>query len=124
MRALSHDRNFTLLWLGQTLSDVGSQVTTIALPLLVLVLTGSAAQAGLVGVARMIALPIVSLAAGALELLGLLIARHHGASPSAIGGVFAVMGVGGLLGAVVAGPARRRVSTRVGVLAELWFEPC
>lgn len=296
MRALSRDRNFTLLWVGQTLSEVGSQVTTIAMPLLVLALTGSAAKAGLVGVARMIALPLVSLPAGviadrgnrrhlmiacaagrlvatasvavalavgrpglaqlmsvalidaglysvatvaergligeivpdalysdavavnegreaaayttgpplggalfglaralpfvadtvsflaalaslavmrapareepppspagrglraafgevregmrwlwgipflragallyavanvsvgALELLGLLIARHHGASSSAIGGAFAVVGVGGLLGAAVAGPLRRRVSTRVGVLAEIWFD--
>lgn len=306
MRALSRDRNFTLLWVGQTLSEVGSQVTTIAMPLLVLTLTGSAAKAGLVGVARMIALPLVSLPAGviadrrdrrrvmmacaagrlvatasvavalavgrpglaqlmavalidaglysvaivaergligevvpdalysdavavnegraaaaytagppfggalfglaralpfvadaisflaalaslavmrrpapgvgsrpsapgvgpgaaalgrglrgafgearegmnwlwrhpflragallyavanvslgALELLGLLIARHHGASSSAIGGAFAVIGAAGLLGAAVAGPLRRRVSTRVGVLTEIWFD--
>ncbi|MDQ6731365.1 MAG: MFS transporter [Actinomycetota bacterium] len=305
MRVLSRDRNFTLLWIGQTLSEVGSQVTTIAMPLLVLALTGSAAKAGLVGVARMIALPLVSLPAGviadrgdrrhlmiacaagrlvatasvavalavgrpglaqlmavalidaglysvatvaergligeivpdalyadavavnegreaaaytagpplggalfglaralpfladtvsflaalatlavmrrpapgrssrlapgvtsappalgrglrgaigearegmswlwrhpflragallyavanvsvgALELLGLLIARHHGASSSAIGGAFAVVGAAGLLGAAVAGPLRRRVSTRVGVLAEIWFD--
>ncbi|MDQ2894818.1 MAG: hypothetical protein M3Y09_04125, partial [Actinomycetota bacterium] len=54
--------------------------------------------------------------------LGLLIARHHGASSSAIGGAFAVVGAGGLLGAAVAGPLRRRVSTRVGVLAEIWFD--
>jgi MFS family permease len=65
---------------------------------------------------------VANVTLGALELLGLLIARHHGASPSAIGGVFALMGAGGLLGAVVAGPLRRRVSTRVGVLAELWFD--
>jgi len=302
MRALSRDRNFTLLWVGQTLSEIGSQVTTIAMPLLVLALTGSAAKAGLVGVARMVAFPLVALPAGviadrsdrrrvmivcaagrsvatasvavallagrpglgqlmavalvdaglysvatvaergligevvpdalysdavavnegraaaaftagpplggvlfglsralpfvadgvsflaalaslvvmrrpapgegsrpaapgsaalghglagaladaregmswlwrhpflragallyavanvslgALELLGLLIARHHGASSSAIGGAFAVVGAGGLLGAAVAGPLRRRVSTRVGVLAEIWFD--
>ncbi len=40
------------------------QITTIAMPLLVLALTGSAAKAGLVGVARMVAFPLVSLPAG------------------------------------------------------------
>jgi len=33
-----------------------------------------------------------------------------------------VIGAGGLLGAAVAGPLRRRVSTRAGVLAEIWFD--
>ena len=65
---------------------------------------------------------VANVSLGALELLGLLIARHHGASSSAIGGAFAVVGAGGLLGAAVAGPLRRRVSTRVGVLAEIWFD--
>jgi len=63
MRALSRDRNFTLLWVGQTLSEIGSQVTAIAMPLLVLALTGSAAK---VGVARMVAFPLVSLPAGVI----------------------------------------------------------
>jgi len=66
IRALSRDRNFGLLWGGEVLSEVGSQVTTIAMPLLVLALTGSAAKAGLVGVARTIAFPISALPAGVL----------------------------------------------------------
>ncbi len=57
---------------------------------------------------------------GAVELLGLLIARHHGASAAAIGGAFALVGSGGVLGAMVAGPVRRRLSARGGVLAEPW----
>jgi MFS family permease len=63
-----------------------------------------------------------NLTIGALELLALLIAHHHGASPAAIGGMFAIVGVGGVLGAVVAGPIRRRVSTRWAVLAEPWSD--
>jgi MFS family permease len=296
-RALSRDRNFALLWIGEAVSQVGSQVTTIAMPLLVLALTGSAAKAGLVGVARAVAYPLATLPAGvladrvdrrrlmmacasgravaigsvvlalalghppfvqllaatfidavlfsvasvaergllaqlvpapaladavtlnearsatavlagpaaggalfgvaralpfladavsflvvvaslgalriparqaptverptsatgirgllgevrdglqwlwrepflragsalyatanvtiaAVELLGLLIARRHGASSAAIGGAFAIVGVGGLVGAAIANPLRRRVTARVAVLAEPWF---
>lgn len=297
MRALSGNRNYMLLWVGEMLSEVGSQVTTIAMPLLVLALTGSPAKAGLVGFARTLAYPLVALPAGVLadrinrralmaacaagrlvaigsvpvalavgrptlgqlmavalidaalfttamvaergllgeivapeafsdaiaynegrsaagytagpplggalfgiarglpfiadavsfaavlaglaamrvppraacaenparvrglrgaarearegmgwlwaqpflragsllyaaanvsaaglELLGILVARHHGASAAAIGGAYSLVGVGAILGAVVAGPLRRRVSTRVGVLGETWVE--
>jgi hypothetical protein len=58
---------------------------------------------------------------GAVELLGLLIARRHGASSAEIGGAFAIVGAGGLVGAALAGPLRRRVSARRAVLAEPWF---
>lgn len=57
---------------------------------------------------------------GALELLALLIMRRHGASPAAIGGAYAIIGAGGLGGAAIAGPIRRRVSARSGILAEPW----
>ena len=57
----------------------------------------------------------------AIELLGLLIARAHGASSAAIGGAFALVGVGVLLGAALARPLRRRLSARLAVLAEPWF---
>jgi hypothetical protein len=63
-----------------------------------------------------------NLTIGALELLGLLVAHHHGASPAAIGGMFAIVGGGGVLGAGIAGPLRRRVSTRWAVLAEPWSD--
>jgi MFS family permease len=48
------------------LSDIGSQVTVTAMPLLVLFLTGSAADAGLVGVAGTIAYPVAALPSGVL----------------------------------------------------------
>jgi predicted MFS family arabinose efflux permease len=41
-----------LLWTGQAVSSVGTEVSQIAYPLLVLAMTGSAAQAGVVGFAR------------------------------------------------------------------------
>ena len=65
-RALSRNRNFARLWAGEVISELGSQVTTIAMPLLVLSLTGSPAQAGLVGVARSLAAPLATLPAGVL----------------------------------------------------------
>jgi predicted MFS family arabinose efflux permease len=47
-----------------------------------------------------------------LYLLAILLARHHGASSAAVGAMFAIVGVGGVLGALAAAPARRRLSAR------------
>jgi hypothetical protein len=63
-----------------------------------------------------------NLTLGAVELLGVLVARHHGASSAAIGLAFAIAGAGGIVSALVAGPMRRRVSSRWAVLAEPWFD--
>lgn len=63
---LRGNRDFTLLWVGDVLSQLGSQATTLAMPLLVLVLTGSAADAGLVGFAKALGYPASALPAGAL----------------------------------------------------------
>ncbi len=61
---LWRNRDFVLLQLGRLLSTGGSQVTSIAYPLLVLALTGSAAKAGLVAFARALPMPLLSLPAG------------------------------------------------------------
>jgi hypothetical protein len=47
-------RDFRLLWAGQAISSLGTQIQTVALAWLVYDLTGSAAQLGAVGVARAI----------------------------------------------------------------------
>jgi MFS family permease len=60
------NRRFALLWVGDALSEVGSQATSVAMPLLVLALTGSPAKAGLVGLARSLAYPLAPLPAGVL----------------------------------------------------------
>lgn len=62
-----------------------------------------------------------NLTIGAVELLGVLVARRHGASSAEIGLAYAIVGAGGLLSAALAGPARRRLSTRLAVIAEPWF---
>lgn len=63
---LLRNRNFMLLWGGETLSELGSQTSTVAYPLLVLALTGSAAKAGVVGLAKWLPVAVCALPAGML----------------------------------------------------------
>ncbi len=65
-RPLWRNRNFLLLWGGQTVSRLGSRVSDIALPLLVLALTRSPAQAGFIAAAQSLPYLLLSLPAGAL----------------------------------------------------------
>src|SRR5215467_10976178 len=60
------NRDYMLLWSGQAVSSLGTQVSTIAFPFLVLTLTGSLAQAGFMGGLRALPYLIFSLPAGAL----------------------------------------------------------
>lgn len=63
---LLRNRDYMLLWSGQTLSALGSQISTVAYPLLILALTGSAAKAGVVGLAKWLPVAVFALPAGAL----------------------------------------------------------
>ncbi len=65
-RPLWRNRDFLLLWSGQTVSTLGTNVSTLALPLLVLALTHSPAQAGLLTATRLLPYLLFSLPAGAL----------------------------------------------------------
>ena len=60
------NRDFRLLWAGETLSELGSQSAMVAYPLLVLSLTGSPTKAGAVGLAKWLPLALFSLPAGVL----------------------------------------------------------
>lgn len=60
------NRDYLLLWSGQLVSSIGTQVTQLALPILILALTGSPVQSGLVSAIRAIPYLIFSLPAGAL----------------------------------------------------------
>ena len=64
--ALHRNREFRLLWSGQTLSELGSQLSLVAYPLLVLAITGSPAKAGVVGFAKTVPIAVLALPAGAL----------------------------------------------------------
>jgi MFS family permease len=61
---LRRNRDFVLLESGRLLSTAGSQLTTIAYPLLVLALTHSPAKAGIVSFARLIPSALFALPAG------------------------------------------------------------
>jgi MFS family permease len=61
---LRRNRDFVLLQLGQLLSSLGTQSTSIAYLLLVLALTGSAAKAGTVAFARTLPLALLALPVG------------------------------------------------------------
>lgn len=66
MSSLWRNREFNLLWVGQCLSDLGDAVAMLALPLLVLALTGSPVQAGLVGTIAQVIRLVCRLPAGVL----------------------------------------------------------
>jgi predicted MFS family arabinose efflux permease len=63
---LWRNRDFTILWSGQAVSTLGSSISQIALPLLVLALTHSPAQAGLLGALQFVPYLLLSLPAGVL----------------------------------------------------------
>jgi MFS family permease len=62
---LGRNRDFVLLQAGQLFSAAGSSFTSVAYPLLVLSLTHSPVQAGLVSFARLLPSPLLGLLAGA-----------------------------------------------------------
>ncbi|GAC1566349.1 MAG: MFS transporter [Ktedonobacteraceae bacterium] len=64
--SLWHNRDFLLLWSAQTVSVIGTNVSRLAMPLLVLALTHSPAQAGFMTAIRQIPYLLFSLPAGAL----------------------------------------------------------
>jgi len=63
---LRANRDFQLLWAGQAVSVLGSRVSQIAYPLLVLAMTGSPATAGVVGFIGTLPYILFQLPAGAL----------------------------------------------------------
>ncbi len=63
---LWRNREFNLLWVSQALSDLGNAISTLAVPLLVLGVTGSVVQAGLVGTIGLVVMVVARLPAGVL----------------------------------------------------------
>lgn len=60
------NRNFVLLWSGQFVSTFGTNISSLALPLLVLALTRSPAQTGIATALHMLPYAVFALPAGAL----------------------------------------------------------
>jgi MFS family permease len=65
-RSLLRNRDYVILLTGQIVSTLGTSMSAVTLPLLILVLTGSPAQAGIAGFLETLPFLILSLPAGAL----------------------------------------------------------
>ena len=63
---LWRNRDYMLLWSGQMVSSIGTRVSMLAFPLLVLAITHSPAQAGLIAALRGLPYALFILPAGAL----------------------------------------------------------
>lgn len=66
MQPLRRNLRFQLFWVGSAASELGSTLTWLAYPLLVLALTGSPGQAGLVGAVELASGMVFALPAGVL----------------------------------------------------------
>jgi MFS family permease len=64
-RPLRH-RDFRNLWLGQSISTIGAEISTVAIPYQVYKLTGSTALVGLLGLASLVPLLVAPLVGGAI----------------------------------------------------------
>jgi len=64
--SLWHNRDYLLLWSGQLISSIGTQISQLTFPLLILAITFSPAQAGIVGALRGLPFAVLCLPAGAL----------------------------------------------------------
>lgn len=63
---LRESRDFRLLWLGELVSTTGRQITVVALPLQIFLLTRSSLDVGLIGLAQLVPLVICSIVGGAI----------------------------------------------------------
>lgn len=63
---LRHDRDFRLLWIGQLVSGAGRQVTVVALPFQLYVLTSSTLAVGLLALVQLVPILIFALGGGAV----------------------------------------------------------
>lgn len=95
--SLRGNRDFVLLQAGQLLSTLGNQSSFVAYPLLVLVVTGSPAQAGLVGFASILPYPLFVLPAG------LIADRLDRKRVMIVADVVRALALGGLVAALAAG---------------------
>ncbi len=66
LEPLRRDRDFRLLWLGQLISGVGRQVTVVALPYEVFVLTGTPLSIGVLAIVQLVPILVFALGGGAI----------------------------------------------------------
>ena len=63
---LRRDRDYRFLWIGQLISGAGRQVTVVALPFQLYVLTGSTLAVGLLAVVQLVPILVFALGGGAM----------------------------------------------------------
>lgn len=63
---LRRDRDFRFLWIGQVISGIGRQVTVVALPFQLYVLTGSTLAVGLLALVQLVPILVFALGGGAI----------------------------------------------------------
>ena len=94
---LRRNRDFTALWVGQTASALGTSISSLAYPLLILAATGSPALAGLVGTVLAAVTFVLRIPAGAV------VDRVDGKRLMLVCDAARFLAVGGLAAAVFAG---------------------
>ena len=105
-RELSRNRDFTILWTGQTISDLGSQVSMFAFPLVTFAVSGSALWAAVVDAAFLLGMCGALLPAGVLADRvdrRLLMRTASGAGVL----LYASLAIAGALGALTSGTSPR-----------------
>ena len=63
---LRRDRDYRFLWTGQVISGFGRQVTVVALPFQLYVLTGSTLAVGLLALVQLVPILVFALGGGAV----------------------------------------------------------
>ncbi|WP_422774190.1 hypothetical protein ACN28C_15720 [Plantactinospora sp. WMMC1484] len=129
---LHRHRDFRLLWLGQAGSSFGASVTSVALPLTAVAVLGAGTFQVALLTARDPYLRVLTVF-GAVSNLGLIgyqsilvvfLVREVGIGPGAVGGLIALMSLGGVLGATAATPLSRRLgSARALLFCEIGAAP-
>ncbi len=99
VRETLSNRQFALLWGGQTVSQFGDGVMSVALPLLVLTMTKSAADLGIVVAARLVPTVVFLLLGGAVSdrVSRRLAMLTSDVSRAAISATLGALGIAGLL---------------------------
>jgi MFS family permease len=98
-RSLARNRDFTVLWIGQTISELGSRVSMFVFPLITFAMTGSALLAALAEAVHLLGLAATLLPAGVLadRVDRLRIMRFASGTGVLLYGSLAVAGVAGVL---------------------------
>jgi hypothetical protein len=93
------DRDYRWLWSGQVISGMGNQITRVALPFQVYVLTGSTLAIGALTLFQLVPILLFALGAGSLADAF----DVFGTGPAGFGLLAAAPAVGSFLGALLSG---------------------